>query len=155
AEVVLVAADSFEAMLSAYQRNAAPPSIDGLRALIRQLREAPVSSAAVTGSVTVQPTHFEWSEYEQLMISEAIHREETVFNVALRIDQSSGMRAAAFQLIRNVLHGSGTVIALRPEDNSAAATVEVVEVALATLLSEEQLMQRCRIPSIVSQVIVG
>ena len=52
------------------------------------------------------------------MISEAIHRGETVYNVALRIDPNSLMRAAAFQLIRNVLHGCGTVIALRPEDNS-------------------------------------
>jgi len=153
AEVVLVAADSFEAMLSAYQRNVAPPNVDALSAMIRQLREAPVSSAAVTGSVTVIPARFEWSEYEQLMISEAIHRGEQVFNVALRVDQSSGMRAAAFQLIRNVLHGAGTVIALRPEDNSAAATVEIVEAALATAHSKESLEQKCRIPNIVSGVV--
>jgi len=50
------------------------------------------------------------------MISEAVHRGETVYNVALRIDPNSLMRAAAFQLIRNVLHGSGTLIALRPEE---------------------------------------
>ncbi|HET8965889.1 MAG TPA: chemotaxis protein CheA [Candidatus Acidoferrum sp.] len=154
AEVVLIAADSFEAMLSAYQRDAEPPNVDGLRALIHQLRDAPVSSAAVTGSLTALPVRFDWSEYEQLMISEAIHRGENVYNVALHIDQSSGMRAAAFQLIRNVLHGCGTVIALRPEDNSAAATVEVVEAALATSYSQEQLAQKCRIPSIVSQVVV-
>ena len=61
------------------------------------------------------------------MVSEAMHRGETVYNVALRIDPNSLMHAAAFQLIRNVLHGCGTVIALRPEDNSAAATVEIVE----------------------------
>jgi len=154
AEVVLVAADSFEAMLGAYQREVEPPTVDALRAMIRQLRDAPASSAAVTGSVTVLSGGFEWSEYEQLMISEAIHRGENVFNVALRIDQSSGMRAAAFQLIRNVLHGSGTVIALRPEDNSAAATVEIVEAALATAHSEEQLARKCRIPAIVSDVVV-
>ena len=154
AEVVLIAADSFEAMLSAYQRDAAPPNVDKLRALIQQLRDAPVSSAAVTGSDTVLSAGFDWSEYEQLMISEAIHRGENVYNVALRIEQSSGMRAAAFQLIRNVLHGCGTVIALRPEDNSAAATVEMVEAALATSHSQEQLAQKCRIPAIVSQVVV-
>jgi chemotaxis protein histidine kinase CheA len=72
--------------------------------------------------------------------------------VALRIDPNSLMRAAAFQLIRNVLHGSGTVIALRPEDNLAAATVEIVEAALASSQPEEKLLQRCRIPSIVSNV---
>jgi len=154
AEVVLIAADSFEAMLSAYQRNTEPPNVDALRATIRQLRDAPVSSAAVTGSVTVVPARFEWSEYEQLMISEAIHRGEHVYNVALRLDQSSGMRAAAFQLIRNVLHGCGTVIALRPEDNAAAATVEIVEAALATAQLQAYVEQKCRIPSIVSQVLV-
>ena len=154
AEVVLVAADSFEAMLSAYQRDTEPPNVDALRGMIHQLRDAPVSSAGVTGSVTVLPAKFDWSEYEQLMISEAIHRGETVFNVALHVDQSSGMRAAAFQLIRNVLHGSGTVIALRPEDNSAAANVDVVEAALATAHTQQQLEQKCRIPSIVSLVLV-
>jgi len=154
AEVVLAAADSFEAMLSAYQRDAEPPNVEVLRAMIHQLRDAPVSSAAVTGSVTVLPARFEWSEYEQLMISEAIHRGEVVYNVALRVDQSSGMRAAAFQLIRNVLHGCGTLIALRPEDNSAAATVEIVEAALATAHPKNHLEHKCRIPSIVSQVIV-
>jgi two-component system chemotaxis sensor kinase CheA len=86
------------------------------------------------------------------MISEAVHRGETVYNVALRIDPNSLMRAAAFQLIRNVLHGSGTLIALRPEDNLTAVTVEIVEAALATSQPEEKLLQRCRIPSIVSEV---
>jgi two-component system chemotaxis sensor kinase CheA len=86
------------------------------------------------------------------MISEAIHRGEVVYNIALRIDPNSLMHAAAFQLIRNVLHGCGTVIALRPEDNSAAATVEVVEAALASLQSEDRIAQRCRIPTIVSEL---
>src|SRR5258707_2497324 len=86
------------------------------------------------------------------MISEAVHRGEIVYNIALSIDPNSLMRAAAFQLIRNVLHGSGTVIALRPEDNLAAATVEIVEAALATSQVEERLLQRCRLPSIVSDV---
>src|SRR5207253_8413815 len=138
--------------LSAYQRDAEPPSVDALRVMIRQLLHAPASSAVVTGSVSVPPVQFDWSEYEQLMISEAIHRGETVFNVALRVDQSSGMRAAAFQLIRNVLHGCGTVIALRPEDNAAAANVEVVEAALATRQSQSHIEQRCQIPAIVAQV---
>lgn len=154
AEVVLVAADSFEAMLSAYQRAEEPPSVDALRVLIRQLQQAPATSAAAAGYITASPVQFEWSEYEQLMISEAIHRGEMVFNIALHVDQSSGMRAAAFQLIRNVLHGCGTVIALRPEDNVAAANVEIVEAALATKQSQAQIEQRCRIPAIVTSVLV-
>ncbi len=152
AEVVLAAADSFGAMLIAYQRRGEPPSVDALHTMIRRLlEEPPVAEPAGTAPAHL-PARFAWTEYEQLMISEAVHRGEKVFNIALRIDPNSLMRAAAFQLIRNVLHGSGTVIALRPEDNIAAASVEIVEAAVASSFSEEKLTQRCRIPSIVSDV---
>jgi two-component system, chemotaxis family, sensor kinase CheA len=151
AEVVLEAADCFSAMLAAYQRNIEPPPADALRILIRTLLAVP---AAVTNHAAPKKVAalFAWTEYEQLMISEATHRGEVVYNLALRIDPNSLMHAAAFQLIRNVLHGCGTVIALRPEDNSAAATVEVVEAALASLQPEERIAQRCRIPAIVSDL---
>jgi two-component system chemotaxis sensor kinase CheA len=151
AEVVLEAADSFSAMLAAYQRNIDPPPADPLRLLIRTLLAAPTTApeSAAQKKVAAQ---FAWTEYEQLMISEAILRGEVVYNIALRIDPNSLMHAAAFQLIRNVLHGCGTVIALRPEDNSAAATVEVVEAALASMQPEERIAQRCRIPAIVSEL---
>jgi two-component system chemotaxis sensor kinase CheA len=152
AQLVLTAADGFGAMLAAYQRKAELPSMQVLHAMIRKLLEGPASVKPADPAPLQLPAQFAWTEYEQLMISEAVHRGETVYNVALRIDPNSLMRAAAFQLIRNVLHGSGTVIALRPEDNVAAATVEIVEAALASLQPEERLLQRCRIPSIVSDV---
>ncbi len=151
-ELVLAAADGFGAMLSAYQRNAEPPALDALHAMIRRLLEKPGAVASSADDAAELPIRFAWTEYEQLMISEAVHRGEPVYNIALRIDPNSLMRAAAFQLIRNVLHGSGTVIALRPEDNVAAATVDVVEAALASGQGEEKLLHRCRIPSIVSDV---
>jgi two-component system chemotaxis sensor kinase CheA len=150
AEVVLAAADSFEAMLSSYQRGKKLPSLETLHGLIRGLlvESAPAAETPeVSGGV---PANFAWTEYEQLMISEAVHRGETVYNVALRIDPDSLMRAAAFQLIRNVLHGCGTLIALRPEDNLAAANVEVVEAALASVQPEDAIRKRLRIPSIVT-----
>jgi two-component system, chemotaxis family, sensor kinase CheA len=159
AEVVLAGADTFESMLAACQRNKKLPSLEKIHTLIRALlvEAAPAGSAVQAaasgpGQDALLPAQFAWTEYEQLMISEAVHRGESVFNVALRIDPNSVMRAAAFQLIRNVLHGCGTVIALRPEDNLAAATVEIVEIALATQHSEEALYQRCRIPSIVTDI---
>ena len=155
AEVVLAAVDVFEAMLGAYQRRKQLPSSEGLRGLIKELLAAPGPGHATPSTSAPEPklpAAFEWSEYELLMISEALHRGESVFNVALRIDPKSSMRAAAFQLIRNVLHGCGTVIALRPEDNSAAASVEIVEAALASSQSEKAVGRRCRIPSIVSEI---
>ena len=151
-EVVLTAADSFDAMLAAYQKNSKLPSMEALHKTIRRLLQAPENAAKTASEEPQAPEQFAWTEYEQLMISEAVHRGDPVYNIALRIDPNSLMRAAAFQLIRNVLHGSGTVIALRPEDNVAAANVEMVEAALASTQSEEKLFHRCRIPSIVSEV---
>jgi two-component system chemotaxis sensor kinase CheA len=151
-ELVLAAADGFGAMLTAYQRNAKLPDLNTLHAMIRRLLEKPGAVASPAEGTAQLPARFAWTEYEQLMISEAVHRGESVYNIALRVDPNSLMRAAAFQLIRNVLHGSGTVIALRPEDNAAAATVDVVEAALASGQEEEKLLHHCRIPSIVSDV---
>src|SRR5216683_2350731 len=150
ADLVLVAADNFGAMLSAYQRNAEPPAADSLRAMIRGLIDAPGPSPSTLPAAGGMAARFQWSEYEQLMISEAVHRGDTVYNVALRVDPASLMHAAAFQLIRNVLHSCGTVIALRPEDSFATETLEVVEAALASRQTPEHIAQRCRIPSVVS-----
>jgi two-component system, chemotaxis family, sensor kinase CheA len=153
AEVVLAAVDQFESMLSAYQKELEPPSADAFRTLIHRLLQAPqgANKPKNAGAPTI-PASFSWNEYEGLMISEAILRGEAVFNVALRIDPNSAMRAAAFQLVRNVLHSCGTVIALRPEDNTAAATVDIVEAALASAHPVEHIAHRCRIPSVVSDV---
>ena len=152
ADVVLVAADSFGALLGAYQGNIEPPSTESLRAMIRSLLNTPAKPEQSAPETSRIAARFEWTEYEQLMISEAFHRGEIVYNVALRIDRNSLMHAAAFQLIRNVLHGCGTVIALRPEDNAAAATAEIVEAAVASGQPQDRIAQRCRIPSIVSDL---
>src|SRR5437773_9410211 len=134
-------------------RELEPQLVDGVRAMIRNMRAGPADKAAANvARAESGNARFEWSEYECLMISEALHRGETVYNIALRIDPNSLMRAAAFQLIRNVLHGCGTVIALRPEDNVGAASVEIVEAALATSQPQARVAQRCNIPSIVSTV---
>ncbi len=153
AEVVLSAVDTFESMLSAYQRQLEPPSPASLRTLIRNLLDSPgVRHPAVEDPAVVVPAAFRWSEYERLMISEALLNGGNVYNIALRIDPNSAMRAAAFQLVRNVLHACGTVIALRPEDNLAAAKVDIVEAAVASAHPIDHVSHRCRIPSVVSDV---
>ncbi len=153
AEVVLSAVDTFEGMLSAYQRQLEPPSPASLRALIQELLQASQAKQALGPSSGLSvPATFLWSEYEHLMISEALLRGDNVYNIALRIDPNSAMRAAAFQLIRNVLHACGTVIALRPEDNLAAASVEIVEAAISSKHPIEHISHRCQIPAVVSDI---
>jgi len=152
AEVILSAVDLFESMLGAYQKQLEPPSVDAFRSLIHRLLQAPVTSHLTGDGAPTIPASFRWNEYEGLMISEAVLRGEAVYNIALRIDPNSAMRAAAFQLVRNVLHACGTVIALRPEDNLAAASVEIVEAALASAHPLEHISHRCRIPSVVADL---
>jgi len=153
ADVVLSAVDTFESMLAAYQKQQEPPSAAPLRVLIHDLLEMPAAgNSSGDAAAPSVPATFEWNEYERLMISEALLRGETVYNVALRIDPASAMRAAAFQLVRNVLHACGTVIALRPEDNLAAASVEIVEAVLASPHAVEHIAHRCKIPAVVSDV---
>ncbi len=153
AEVVLSAVDTFESMLRAYQKQLEPPPATPLRALIQGLLQSPsVSPSAGESPLAEISATFHWSEYEQLMVSEALLRGDNVYNIALRLDPNSAMRAAAFQLVRNVLHACGTVIALRPEDNLAAASVEVVQAAIASAHPIEHLAHRCRIPSVVSDL---
>jgi len=153
AEVVLAAVDTFESMLSAYQKQLDPPPATSLRALIQRLLQSPSSPQSSGESAQGEvPATFPWSEYEQLMVSEALLRGDNVYNIALRLDPNSAMRAAAFQLVRNVLHACGTVIALRPEDNLAAASVEVVQAAVASAHPIEHIAHRCRIPSVVSDL---
>ena len=153
AEAILSAVDSFEGMLSAYQKRQEPPSGEALRVLIHNLLKTP-SGAGDNGMANGRqvPASFRWSEYESLMISEALLRGDQVYNVALRIDPNSAMRAAAFQLVRNVLHACGTVIALHPEDNAAAAAVEIVEAALSSPHPIEYVAHRCKIPAVVTEV---
>jgi len=153
AEVVLSAVDTFESMLSAYQKQLEPPPATPLRALIQGLLQAPSASPSSGESPQAEiSAAFQWSEYEHLMVSEALLRGDNVYNIALRLDPNSAMRAAAFQLVRNVLHACGTVIALRPEDNLAAASVEVVQAAIASAHPIEHVAHRCRIPSVVSDL---
>src|SRR5208337_457111 len=153
AEVVLSAVDTFESMLTAYQKQLEPPPATPLRALIQGLLQSPSSPQSSGESAQAGvPATFPWSEYEQLMVSEALLRGDNVYNIALHLDPNSAMRAAAFQLVRNVLHACGTVIALRPEDNLAAASVEIVQAAIASTHPIEHVAHRCRIPSVVSDL---
>jgi len=155
AEVVLTAADTFHAMLAAYRGNLQPPAGEALRTHIRQLLGKPEEvPRSVAPAPAVPGAKFEWSEYEQLMIAEALHRGDTVYNLGLRIDPNSQMRAAALQLVRNVLHNVGTVLALRPEDNTAAENVDFIEAAVVSTLDKESLSKKCRIPLVVADITV-
>ncbi len=146
AELVLSAADVFEAFLSAYMSGAQPPSGDALRAMMQR-----VIQAGNPGGPTLPVPLFEWNEYERLVIAKTTEPACGVMNVGLVIDPNCAMPGAAVQVIWRVLRESGTVLVARPEIGCAESTA-MVEAVLATEQSAEYLRRKCKVPGIVSAV---
>jgi len=149
ADLVLIAADTFSSMLSAYRGNLQPPAGDELRQQILSLTQKPSAQAPYK-----LQARFAWSEYEQMVIDDALANGEAVFNVAFGIDQHCPMRGAAMQLIRNVLHECGRLLAIVPDQSTLAADLDVVEAAVASAHDHDWVEKKCRIPAVISEVLV-
>ncbi len=147
AEVVLSAADTFHEMLAAYRGNTRPPAPEALRSQIKALVEAPEQAAHIAFAPS-----FAWNEYEQRVIADSAKKGQKILFVALGIDPQCPMRAAAVQLVHNVLDEGGKVLVIHPEDNRP--DVELIEAAVATRHKESWFEKKCRVPSIVNNVLV-
>lgn len=150
AEVILTAADTFHEMLAAYRNNLQPPAGGALREHIDRLLKKPV---AEPHGVPIE-AKFEWSEYERLMIAEAIRRGENVYNVALRLDSQTLLPAAAFELARKALESAGKILALRPEAGALAPNVRLIEAALSTKKTADSIRKQCHVPTVVEHISV-
>ncbi|HEV3039001.1 MAG TPA: chemotaxis protein CheA [Candidatus Angelobacter sp.] len=148
AEIVLIAADTFSSMLSAYRGNMQAPAGEELRQHILALTQKPANHAP--GKLQAR---FFWSEYEQMVIDDALTNGEAVYNVAFGIDQHCPMRGAAMQLIRNVLHECGRLLAIVPDQSTLSADLDVVEAAIASEHDQDWIQKKCLIPAVISQVI--
>jgi two-component system, chemotaxis family, sensor kinase CheA len=149
AEIVLIAADTFSSMLSAYRGQMQPPDGEELRQQIVSLMVRPEARAP-----RKLEARFLWSEYEQMAIADAVAQGKEVLNVALRIDPHCPMRSAALQLIRNVLQECGQLLAVAPDQGTLAEDLDVVEAAVASRISLDAVTRKCKIPSVVSEVVV-
>ncbi len=157
AEAVLAAADTFESLLSAARKNLPSPGGETLRALIAKLCAAPATHASQSAASPARhrpEARFDWTEYERLLMSEAVTRGEAVYQVAVTLEAASLMPSAAWQLVRNVFHSCGSILALHPADDAHAEHVEIVEAAIASELPLEALRKRLHIPAVTGQVIL-
>jgi two-component system chemotaxis sensor kinase CheA len=84
----------------------------------------------------------------------AINLGEQVYNVALAIDRNSPMRAAAVQVVLNVLSDVGTVLARHPEEIPADGVVDKLEAAISSQLDLAAVRQKCLIPTVVENIFV-
>lgn len=149
AEVVLIAADTFSSMLSAYRGNLQPPAGEELRYQIISL------TRKRSGSVPYKlQARFAWSEYEQIVVADALGRGDTVYNIAFSIEPQCPMRGAAMQLIRNVLQDCGRVLAIAPDQSTLNEDLDVVEAAVASDHAQSWIEKKCRIPAVVADLLV-
>jgi two-component system chemotaxis sensor kinase CheA len=144
-ELVLLASDVFDGFLSAYRSNLQPPPAEPLLSCIESIRNPQPRAESVAGP------RFHWNETELQKIGKSATRGQRVYNLALTIDPICPMRAAAVQLIRNVMEEVGTILAMRPESD-AIEIPDVVEVALATHHALEWVERKSTIPTVVSRV---
>jgi two-component system chemotaxis sensor kinase CheA len=149
AEVVLIAADTFSSMLSAYRGKLQPPAGEELRHQIISLtRKRP-------GNVPYKlQARFAWSEYEQIVVADALGRGDTVYNIAFSIEPQCPMRGAAMQLIRNVLQDCGRLLAVAPDQSTLSDDLDVVEAAIASEHAQSWIEKKCRIPAVVADLLI-
>ncbi len=141
--LVLLAADLFDSLLTAYRSELPPPSTEPVFRLIESIRNPSPETAFAP--------QFNWTEYEQLLIASHAPGDQQVYNLALAIDPACPMRAAAVQLVRNVLQGAGTILAMHPGEG-ATEIPDVIEVALATAHPLDWLERKSKIPTVISKV---
>ncbi|MGB9334694.1 MAG: chemotaxis protein CheA [Candidatus Acidiferrales bacterium] len=153
-EVVLTAADTFDEMLAAYRGDMQPPDGRALRELIDGVLQKPGEAKDQKAEKKPLVAQFAWTEYEQLMVSEAMKRNESVFFVAAHVAHDAPMPAAAVQLAKNALAASGTILAVRPEEGADLTEVRQVEAAISSTQTMDWIRKKCRIPSLISEVVV-
>ena len=149
AEAVLIAADTFSSMLSAYHGNMQPPAGEELRQQILTLTRKPASNVRYK-----LQARFVWSEYEQIVVADALAKGESVYYIAFSIEPQCPMRGAAMQLIRNVLQDCGRLLAVAPDQSTLSNDLDVVEAAIATEHNAGWITRKCRIPSVVADVLI-
>ncbi|MGA3127017.1 MAG: chemotaxis protein CheA [Candidatus Korobacteraceae bacterium] len=143
AGLVMVCADLIDDLLSAYRNQVQPPDTTPVLALIESLRH-PQHQAAFS-------PQFNWTEYELLQIARGAVPGQQIYNLALAIDPACPMRAAAVQLVRNVLKEAGVILVMRPGEDDAAIP-DVIEVALSSNRDLDWVQRKSKIPTVISKV---
>ena len=153
AEVAFTAADTFGAMLTAYRRKGKLPSSAPLAKMIRELTQQPKGKKRSKKSAKAAVVPVAWTEYEKLAIQNAVSAGKNVYHLTAAIDPHCVMPIAARQLVLNALAPLAEVLGARPEAGSPAST-QRLELLVASDKSSDQLSARCRIPTVISSVVV-
>jgi two-component system chemotaxis sensor kinase CheA len=153
AEIAFAAADTFGAMLAAYRRKGKLPSSAPLAKMIRELAQPSKGKKRAKKAAKAAVAPAAWTEYEKMAIRNAVSRGKHVYHITTGIDPHCAMPIAARQLVLNGLAPSAEVLGARPEAGSPAST-QRLELLVASEKSPDQLSTLCRIPTVISSVVV-
>jgi two-component system chemotaxis sensor kinase CheA len=154
AELVLNAADTFQQMLSAYRTQSSEvPDGAALRYQIDELVSSKSLAAAPVTSAQTAPV-FAWSEYQGVVIADALKRGLKVWEVAADVDANCLVPAAALQMVKSALEEMGTLLVITPEDAAPTLKFVRVEAAVATGYDAAHIQQKCTIPAVTANVVV-
>lgn len=151
AELVLNAADSFQQMLGAYRQGAQAPDGAALRYQINELVAA-TSAAPAARVASARAEAFQWSEYQRLILADALKRGLKVWQVAADVDANCMVPAAAQQMVRAALEELGTLLVIVPEQASPTDKLARIEAAVATGYDASTIEQKCKVPAVISEV---
>ena len=157
AEIAFSAADVFAEMIAAYHKNVKLPSTRKLSKRIEELTSAPAARKsrrkAAPKRKTALKSAADWTEYEKSAMAQAQASGQDVLHVVVKIDPHCAMPIAGRQLIQNAIAAMGPVLAVRPDAKSAAAAKQV-EFVLASVQTAEQIIAKCKIPTIAEDVTI-
>mgnify|MGYP005810953123 CR=1 FL=1 len=150
AQVVLSAADMFDAYLAAHRGKLEPPQPAPLRSMIARLLKSAGEPKPVQHPIQLAP----WTEYDRLLVQRALDSGEPVCRVVVAIVPECPMPVAAAQMAFSKLEEFGTVLARRPEDVQAEPSTTHLEALVSTRASARDIESACAIPTIVQSVAV-
>lgn len=154
-ELIFTAADTFQAMLAAYRKGVAPPSGNQLREQIGRIARPSQAGKTLAAPASEFFPQFRWNKMQRAKIARRAKARDHVFNIALRLDPATGMRSAGYELVRKMLKKSGVILAINPATAAAAKNANQIEAALATKETKESIATRCRIPAVVSELLIN
>ncbi len=157
AELGFTAADTFGAMLTAYRQESPLPETWPLRQMVQQLaagaEKRPGSAARKTRAAKKSSggsREAVWTEYEKLAAQAAQAEGKKIFHIVAQIDPLCSMPIAARQLVTNALGSVAQILGARPQAGSTASFTKL-DLLVATSQPENDIIAKCRIPTVISE----
>jgi two-component system chemotaxis sensor kinase CheA len=141
-------------MLAAYRTQSTEvPDGAALRYQIDELVSSKSLTATPVPAAQTAPV-FAWSEYQGVVIADALKRGLKVWEVAADVDANCLVPAAALQMVKSALEEMGTLLVITPEDAAPTLKFVRVEAAVATGYDAAHIQQKCTIPAVTANVVV-